>query len=89
MILDGVSYFACIYLCKVTLSRMMNPTVVSLQSDPCWTRRVALFGTYVSRRLMKPTVLIQYVLRNLSNTLSPSLWRGCTNTLVSSSPRGP
>ena len=56
MILDGVSYSAFIYLCRVILSHMMNPTVVSLQSDPFWSRRVPLFGTYVSRRLLTPAV---------------------------------
>ena len=30
MILDGVSYSAFIHLCRVILSRMMDPTVVSL-----------------------------------------------------------
>ena len=34
MIFDGVSYSAFIQLlCRVILSRMVNPTVVSLQSD--------------------------------------------------------
>ena len=33
MILDGVSSSAFIQLCKVILSRMANPTVVSLPSD--------------------------------------------------------
>ena len=33
MILDGVSYSAFIQLCRVILSRMVNPTVVSLSSD--------------------------------------------------------
>ena len=40
MILDGVSYSAFIQLSGVILSRLMNPTVVSLQSDPFWSRRV-------------------------------------------------
>ena len=57
MILDGVSYSAFIHLCRVILSRMMNPAVVSLQSDPFWSRRVPSFGTYVSRRLLTPTVV--------------------------------
>ena len=56
MILDGVSYSAFIHLCRVILSRMMNPSVVSLQSDSFWSRRVPLFGTYVSRRLLMPIV---------------------------------
>ena len=33
MILNGVSYSAFIQLCRVRLSPMMNPTVVSLQSS--------------------------------------------------------
>ena len=33
MILDGVSYSAFTHLCRVILSHMMNPTVVSLQYD--------------------------------------------------------
>ena len=33
MILDGVRYSAFIHLCRVILSRTMNPTVVSLQPD--------------------------------------------------------
>ena len=56
MILDGVSYSASIPLCSVILSRMMNLTVVSLRYDSFWSRRVPLFGTYVSRRLLTPTV---------------------------------
>ena len=56
MIIDGVSYSTSIHLCRVILSHMMNPTVVSLQSDPLWSRRVPLFGTYVSRRLLTPAV---------------------------------
>ena len=55
MILDGVSHSAFIHLCRVILFRMINPTVVSLQSDPFWARRVPLFGTYVSRRLLTST----------------------------------
>ena len=56
IILGGVSCSAFIHLCRVILSRMINPIVVSLQSDPFWSRRVPLFGTYVSRRLLTPTV---------------------------------
>ena len=55
MILDGVSYSAFIHLCRVILSRIMNPTVVSLQSDPFRSRRVPLFVSYVLRRLLTPT----------------------------------
>ena len=99
MIIDGVSYSAFIHiLCRVILSHMVNPTttttVVSLQPDPFWSRRVPLIDTYVSRRLLTPvvfvvfpntfffnvTLLIQYVLHHLSKTLSPSLWRGCIKT---------
>ena len=43
MILDGVSYYsAFIQLCKVILSRMMNPSVVSLKYDLFWSWRVPL-----------------------------------------------
>ena len=59
MILDGASYSAFIHSCRVILSRMMNPTLVSLQSDPLRSRCVPLFGTYVSRRLLTPTVFPQ------------------------------
>ena len=55
MILDGVSYSVFIRFCRVIVYRMMNPTVVSLQSDPFWSKRVPLFGTHVSRRLLTPT----------------------------------
>ena len=33
MVLDRASYSAFIHLCRVILSHMMNPTVVSFQSD--------------------------------------------------------
>ena len=56
MILDGVSYSAFIHLRRVILSCIMNPTVVSLQSDPFRSRSALLFGTYVSRHLLTPTV---------------------------------
>ena len=59
MILDGVSNSAFIHLCRVILSHMMNSTVVSLQSDPFWSRCVPLFGTYVSSdaRCVSPSML--------------------------------
>ena len=51
---------------------MMNPTVVSLQSDPFWSRRVPLFDTYVSRRLLTPAVfpLQRYAVSTIRSTLS-------------------
>ena len=65
MVLDGVSYFAFIHICRVILYHMMNPTVVSLQPDPFWSRRVPLFGTYVYARCVS-----QYVLQcNVVNTI--------------------
>ena len=44
MILDGVSYSTFIHLCRVILSRMMNPTVVSLQSDLLLVFNLTLSG---------------------------------------------
>ena len=58
MILNGVSYSAFTHLCRVILSRMINPTVISLQSDPFWSRRARLFDTHVSRLLLTPTVFL-------------------------------
>ena len=40
--------------CRVILSRYSRTLVFSLQSDPFRSRRVPLFGTYVSRRLLTP-----------------------------------
>ena len=44
MILDGVSYSALIHLRGVILSRMMNPTVVSLQPDLSLVFNLTLSG---------------------------------------------
>ena len=44
MILDGVSYSAFIHLCRVIISRMMNPTVVSLQPDLGLVFNLTLYG---------------------------------------------
>ena len=44
MNLDGVSYSVFIHLCRVILSRMMNPTVVSLQPDLLLVFNLTLSG---------------------------------------------
>ena len=52
MILDGVSYSAFIQLCRVILSRSMNHTVVSLQSDLLLVFNLTLSGLDVCPRLV-------------------------------------
>ena len=47
MILDGVSYSAFVHLCRVILSRMMNPTVVNLQPDLLLVFNLTLSGLAV------------------------------------------
>ena len=44
MILDRVSYSAFIQLCRVILSRLMNPTVVSLQPDLLLVSNMTISG---------------------------------------------
>ena len=44
MILEGVSYSAFIHSCRVILSRIMNPTVVSLQPDLLLVFNLSLSG---------------------------------------------
>ena len=72
MILGGVSYSAFTHLCRVILSRMMNPAAVSLQPDPFTVYTCVLFGTYVSRRLLTPTVfpLQCYAVNTIRSTSS-------------------
>ena len=63
MILDGVSYSAFIHLCRVILSRMMNPTVVSLQPDLLLVFNLTLSGLdvcvdwYLLRHIVFPPML--------------------------------
>ena len=52
MILDGVSYSAFIQLCRVILSRLMNPTVDSLQPDLLLVFNLTLSGLDVCHCLV-------------------------------------
>ena len=68
MILDGVSYYAIIHLCRVILYRMMYPTVVNFSLEQILSD---LPSTFVSGRLSTPlcfsfnaTLLIQYDLHH-------------------------
>ena len=64
MILDGVSYSAFIYLCRVILSRMMDPTVVSPQPDLLLVFNLILSG---------PDVCLDWYLRPI--VFTPMLFK--------------
>ena len=65
-ILDGVSYSAFIQLCRVILSRMVNFTVASLQSDLNWPLSDPLT---VSRHLSTPHCVSPNVMLLMQNVL--------------------
>ena len=77
MIFEGI-YYPVIHFRKVVLYVWCSPFVVSL-SSAC-----TLGGTYVLCVCVSPdtTLLIIRPLYHLYKTISPSLRRGCINTLV-------